>query len=354
MLRGPLPKSLTSKQKLAKFLNSPIFSWFSSLCYQVGCSLVCSMSKSGKSKIWTRNSYATGHLIYGLSDIDFTLILFDQDNSCDEGPYLRRYEKYKRLLPFLGEINIYKQSQLGLLSSLMNRYELERDPILKASSLLAPPVVLSEDAEKFTYLFRMFLSDRENLERMPSARVAKWKRHLNAGGIVIDDLDPEHLYQNLLQIIISLSGAGFQEAFEDYLALPLAINNRLLTSKLIIYAPQLWHSCFRGIDNLPEITDQISEASFSEQCYFFSQLKWELFGLVTQLPMIEDKFFQYHYHIPFLLHLLENLTCSHLHDNIRSTLLAGFQEVRRLLEKDFSEFSRPREYVPIVFSSTEL
>lgn len=354
MLSGSLTKSLTGKQRLAKLLNSSQLRWFSSLCYQLGFRLVSSMAKSGESQIWARNSYASGQLVYGLSDIDFTLVLFDQNSPCDEGPYLRRYELLKKALPFLGEINIYKQSQFNLISSLINRYELDRDPTLKASSLLRLPQPLDEDAEKFTYLFRMFLSDRENLERTPETRIAKWIRHLEVVDADTSQIGSSTLYQNLIGILVNLSGPDLKVALEDYLNLPLIINNRLLDSKLIIFAPQLWHSCFRGVGNLQETLDQISEASFKEQSYFFTQLRWELFGLVTQLPMIGDKFFQYHYHIPFLLLLLENLTCSHLHESTRSSLIEGFKEVKRLLEHDFAEFSRPSEFVPIEFSSTEL
>ncbi len=352
MLSGSVTKSLTRKQKLAKLLNSAGLKWFSSLCYRFAASRVISLAIKGESEIWTRNSYVSGNLIYGLSDIDFTLYLHDLDTSCDEGSYLKKYERYKTFFPFLGEINIYKQSQMSLLSKLINPYELERDPHLKSGQLILGEHSLSLHADQFTYLFRMFLSDLENLERTPMSRIEKWQRHYHSIGKTLNVKDPTLLYQSIKTTLIELSDPSFEQPLNDYLKLPREINNALLSSKLLIYAPQLWHSCFSGIENIQDTIYQVSEATFNEQIFFFTQLKWELFGLLTQLPMIEDKFFQYHYHLPFLRRVLEEMSCSHLHENLRVELLEGFGEVRRLLKKDFSDFSKPETYVPIVFSTS--
>lgn len=354
MLRGSLKKSLDSKHRLARILNSNGLRWFSAFCYNFAARKVIQLGDGSKATFWTRNSYVTGNLVYGLSDIDFTLYLRDLDFPCDEGPYLKRYENLKRFFPFLGEINIYKQSQEELIAKLINPLELERDPTLAQREILRIDPTYKTDVDRFTYLFRMFLSDKENILLTPGARIAKWKRHFKAIDIDVSKLSSDNLYSSIIEALINLSHESFRQTLEDFMSLPNSINNRLLISNLITFAPQLWHFSFRGVSEVQAVVYQISESSFRDQNYFFSQLKWELFGLITQLPMIEDKFFQYHYHLPYLIKLLENMSCSYTHEDIRINLIDGFTEVLRLLKVDFRSFSCPDAFVPIEFSAIEL
>lgn len=352
MFREPVSNFL-----LIRALNSSALSWFGRLCYESAAHIVRQLADGKKAQAWTRNSFQSKQLVYGLSDIDFTLFLNDQDFQIDEGSFLKRFSLLKKVFPFLGEINIYKQSQLGLISPLINHYELERDPLLRLKLPEIKPLTLSPhqaQAEAFSYLFRMFLSDQKSLTLRPQLRFNKWRRHFLAVGADFPETRPHELKELILDKITELSEPSLKNAMRDLLALPRIINNSLLSSKLMIYAPQLWHQYFRGQSEIYSTVTMINEASFREQTFFFTQLGWELAGLLTQLPTLADKFFQYHYHLPYLLRLLEETRCSHLHEQSRQHLIEGFSEVRRLLKNDFNDFSKSESQVNFELPAIDL
>lgn len=352
MFREPVSKLL-----LIKALNSGALSWFGRFCYDSAAKIVGLLVDKKKAQVWTRNSYQSKQLVYGLSDIDFTLFLFDQDFQIDEGDFLRKFSLLKKIFPFLGEINIYKQSQLALSSPLINHYELERDPLLRLRLPEIKPLSLGTyqaQAEAFSYLFRMFMADQKNLTNRPQYRFMKWRRHFQAVGADLPKVEPHELKDQILDKLGELSDPNIKAAIIDLIALPYIINNSLLNSKLIIYTPQLWHQYFRGQSELYSAITMINEASFREQTFFFTQLGWELAGLLTQLPTLSDKFFQYHYHLPYLVRLLEETRCSHLHEQSRLHLIEGFSEVRRLLKNDFNDFTKAEAKVNFELPAIDL
>lgn len=341
MLRKSISSFSKIKALLIRALNTPPFSNVGACLYQLAARVVLNIVKHPGIKVWMRNSYVTGNLIYGQSDIDFTIFINDVGHTIDEGIFLKRFSYAKKLFPFLGEVNIYKASQLCLIQPLLNPLEVARDPRLKSQlGVVRAPT----ESERFTYLFRMFLSDLKNLQNNPESRYKKWNYHFDTLGLD-KSKKGELLRERILNELSALADNEIRKDIEGLLELPFIINNSLLDSRLIIFAPQLWHLYFRGSSNFHECISILNEASFREQAFFFDQLRWELFGLITQLPSLEDKFFQYHYHLPFLIETLKNLVCSHINEEARNCLLDGFIEVRRLLENDFSSFSKPRESV---------
>ena len=201
----------------------------------------------------------------------------------------------------------------------------------------------------------MFLADYANLVKHPEKRMRKWHEHLHAVELSLpDSVTSDTLVEFLITELTRLSSPVIEVELPRFLKLPLIINNSLLESKLLIFMPQMWHKLFRGEADFNSMIETINEASYYEQTFFFAQLQWELFGLMVQLPTIEDKFFQYHYHFPFLSNLLKVTLCSHAVTSLKNDLIAGFEEVSRLLAKDFATFSRPDETVNFVLQANEL
>lgn len=129
-----------------------------------------------KASVWNRNSTRNGAFIFGVSDLDVTVvgrssISFDLLKSILAG--------LKKVFIFLGETNLYHYSQLDLVLPRMNVYELKRDPDLQKLNRFPKQ---ETKIEKFTFTQRMLFADVLTLAADSSLRQSKWKNHFDLIG----------------------------------------------------------------------------------------------------------------------------------------------------------------------------
>src|SRR5690606_22253256 len=126
--------------------------------------------------IWPRNSYLTRSFTPGISDLDLTLYIPSTTSNANVDRFVAKYLFLKKRFIFLGEMNIYFDSDIELMSTFLNSYELDRDPYLKMQINLNP---LHHEKDRYVFLLRLFEADYKNLLSRPESRINKWSDHLN-------------------------------------------------------------------------------------------------------------------------------------------------------------------------------
>lgn len=129
-----------------------------------------------KASVWNRNSTRSGSFIFGVSDLDLTVVA--------KSSVSYEFLKYilmslKRFFIFLGETNLYHYSHLSLVLPRMNVFELKRDPELL---VLNQHPKAETTIDKFIFTQRMLFADVFTLAQDASLRQLKWKNHFDLIG----------------------------------------------------------------------------------------------------------------------------------------------------------------------------
>ena len=163
-----------------------------------GCYLVVAFAfarRLSDVEIGYRNSLALNRIEPFLSDLDVTTICGSQDRRAASV----LFERLKRWLPVLGELNIYDRETMSSVVTQMNAFERERDPKLR-SFRDRKGSALQIDAEKIVFAIRMLEADWIGLQSRPSTREKKWKGHFqDLGWARPRELDHASVLEHLLE-----------------------------------------------------------------------------------------------------------------------------------------------------------
>ncbi len=129
--------------------------------------------------LWPRNSYLTAAFTPFLSDLDMTLLLPREPERDQIAAIKSELRSARRLFPFLGETNVYVESQAAALREAANSFELSRDPRLseKLPSSTTDSSIPELRPQAAAFLLRMLEADLDNLVSVPGARRRKWEVH---------------------------------------------------------------------------------------------------------------------------------------------------------------------------------
>lgn len=129
--------------------------------------------------LWPRHSYVTRDLVFLVSDLDITLVV--EDHNSDTAKKIQSYFYFwKRLIPFLGEVNVISLKLLEKLAPVAPLLELRRDPRLLKLVVNNKREITAE--EKVVFVKKMYASDKHNLQKKFLRRANKWRKHLAAVG----------------------------------------------------------------------------------------------------------------------------------------------------------------------------
>lgn len=252
-----------------------------------------------KADIWPRNSYALRTLEPGYSDLDFTLYLKNNNNTKGLKNFTHLYQKLNKIIPLLGEINIYTPSTIEFIAQKHNGLELARDPKLCQIADVKKNI---SAAEASVFLFRMMELDIHNLKERPERRVKKWKAHIEA----VDQLMTEYkltdfvpfkadkLIETGIYSIIKLNDIwdpfevnDLKDKLECYFEL---VNKKVEVNKIkFLIDSDAWFSVWfsRCQGSLEPAPRKLSE----KQINFFKQIiLWEVCGVLTQINSKESVF----------------------------------------------------------------
>lgn len=266
--------------KTLSFLPYPI----ARLPYDVAYFLILCAARILRQKCWARNSYYFNNIIPGLSDIDLTLFITPDSNKKRVHQFINLYTHLKKIIPFLGELNIYDAEDLIKIKNWVNWYEVRRDPKLSAYIALQKPQI----GDRFIYLLRLLESDAHNLIKNPSLRHKKWFRHFQEVDLEAPD---EITLPDLIHAISSSSPSNIPHGeIEEFLTYYLnhkqteTFNHlhREGEEKLFITLyPHRWLVAANGENKLRSSLESM-HFSKEELGMIYAQLSWELNGLYSQ------------------------------------------------------------------------
>jgi hypothetical protein len=228
-----------------------------------------------KSTVWARNSFKRGNYIFGVSDLDIS-ILIKADQLKNLAIFQDELKKSKSLYPFLGETNFYVEEALARFAPSLNTFEGSRDPILLGRVGHKPFL----NTEKIVFLLRMLYSDRTKLNRMPFLRQRKWKIHLSDMG---EKISGDISYKDIFEIIINSIGEQNDKVRE---VLEFLIRTDVTEESIFkMNVPHLWKYLFPHkylwFDKGRPFDESLDDGIFRDIC--LKQIDWEIWGLFSQL-----------------------------------------------------------------------
>jgi len=233
-------------------------------------------------EVWNRNSTRNGSFIFGVSDLDITLV---HDGRVSVEFIHSVLKTLKKIIPFLGEANLYQVNHLPLVLSRMNSFELMRDPELSSKFRQEKNFSLGE---RFVFIQRMLFSDAHSLKNNPLYRQMKWRNHFkfinyDLKGEFIDFISVVNVLKELCQdnprlcqSIDHWSENVFENNFDTYRA--------NLGEGFGILAPhcKLWFQSLEDVSYLKHLTPLELEI-------LLAQIDWEICGIYAQKFHLPEK-----------------------------------------------------------------
>lgn len=303
--------------------------------YHLAYYLVVSLAFSFHIKCWARNSYLFRNIVPGLSDIDFSLLV-PNSSFTSLNLFLTSYRRLKKIIPILGEINIYHESELFLIEKVINYYELMRDSALNKKLFSAQQ---DHTLEKIVYLLRMIEADFKNLTTRSKLREKKWAFHFKSIGLnppakcdlisvvhTLSKLTESFITKDKLEmILIKMSQSDIATVYHE------ATTPEEMKKAILLY-PHRWLVYANGLNQTEHYLDQIQFSSDEEQLILM-QMKWELFGLITQRHNLSRESNVMNY-LKMIRNFLEKIKGPH--QNNREALSKTIDDIELIMNVDFS------------------
>jgi hypothetical protein len=225
--------------------------------------------------IGVRHSFYFKQVVFGLSDIDFSLLSYRKLNSIELHKIDTKTKFLGKILPLLGEVNYYEREGIQQMESLINPFEAKRDPLLyKEMKKGKPPA----EADKVIFLIRLMAGDSKNL----SGNIERRYRKLS---YCMSLLAPKNE--------LAKSDLKDLDAWKKYLEVNILSNNNKFIAQFLIEII-LNHGKIeneRSFTN-PELLSLLEFKKYEtglKKELLLANIKWELWGIYTQLPFIKDK-----------------------------------------------------------------
>jgi len=245
-----------------------------------------------KLEIWPRNSYVFGAIEPGFSDLDLTLYVPKQCDASKAYKFLYLIDKFRKIWPLIGEVNLYFENELNFCLKHINKLELSRDKFLVKRMNYDFKFSASEAA---VFLFRQLEKDVKNLARFPQRRLKKWNYHFEQVQYLLPenlknqllDLQHKNLVDSIVSVIVFLCGANhsifindLNEKLQMYFEFLIKDVDLSKLRPLVVKDPWIYVFAIHKISFL-EIAPVT--LSIAQQQILSLQIKWELWGLKTQL-----------------------------------------------------------------------
>lgn len=234
-------------------------------------------------EIWPRHSFLTKAFIPLKSDLDLTAYVSNLDSL---NSYMRFYRIYKKVLPFIGELNVYTPDLINFIKNKdVNGFELERDPILVSRFHIDLSKGKYFSREKAaSYLLMALVNDLHKLKADPGARLKKWNYHF------------EHVNASLLKRGISAKMAVLNEQTLIFSIITTIVNlgnpasakqAELLRTKIRLFLEFLPQA-----DTTPNFIDLISPAITDENADVYGYFVEYLATTGVSLPAMSQLQFE--------------------------------------------------------------
>lgn len=259
-------------------------------------------------EVWERNSIKRGNYVFGLSDLDLTFYANINYSREELSQFFSNLNRIKTLYPFIGEVNFYFSSLAQQLIGSVNFYELNRDPVLKKKIIVSN---FDYRIDGLVFILRMLYSDKFKLSESPYLRHKKWSAHLS--DVFGTSLQSTHtlnfkFVQDYLLRGMELE-TKFLPEFESVMTI-LADPNFDEATVFDRKMPEIWKYLFphryiwfagKGTEDFQAIKNTL----LGDIC--LRQIDWEVWGLMTQLPFLQDNKYGFRIHLERLQIVAQNL-----------------------------------------------
>lgn len=297
------------------------------LPYTLGFKILQMSLNSLPLEMWARNSFITEAFLPFKSDLDLTLWFEKQPDDSELESLWRTYSRLKKLIPFLGEINLHVRDEAKGFVNLANPFELKRDP--KLPKKLDYCAAESSRADETVFLLRMLDADARNIKTRPDKRVRKWRYHLAQVGAA--HLPEPLSLESIVTAIIQRSPLANDEKATAVQSLLVYFEVRadgkdyydLTPNKdLMTFLPHYY--CYHR--------DKITAFSGARAEISIRQLSWEVWGLSSQFRLFllaGQK--NLHQHLENLIHFTSAALSTHPRSGEISEAFAKLNRTNRQL-----------------------
>lgn len=264
------------KKQLFSSVDTLLPRWVALIPYELALR-VCQISlgtKGEKAEVWKRNSTILGSFVFGLSDLDLTILTSNELSFEKLGQKLR---SLKKPILFLGEANYYCKKDLSWIGKYINLFELKRDPLLMR---MMDSGKKENDIEALVFILRMLDSDFMTLKEMPHIRQKKWSQHFLS--VSANVLSPITLQQVIDYLRKGFKSEGLGEALNSWVGLmdkntfePFKDSHHSFF-KVLFPHKHLW---FHDGKDEKAFLNGLNEF---EKSFLLSQIDWEIWGIYTQ------------------------------------------------------------------------
>jgi hypothetical protein len=271
----------TVSQKLCIFLDGLLPRWFVVMIYYPSWYIFKALASihfnQHLSCSYLRNSFYLDYLTFGLSDLDFGVVLKRRVPSSTWKEFHASYLYFKKIFPFWGEINLYCEDELSLISPFFNSIEAQRDPFIASFKFK------ENHADKLSFLLRSIMTNMSNwpIEMM---KEKKFKTYFKLCGLPFKKTETVEstLSINLGDLLLTplqKKIPQFSIKFHGLIKNSPDILWDLIFEEQKTFFPQhyLWFE--RGEDD----EKFIQRLDQSDKNVLISQANWEIWGLYTQL-----------------------------------------------------------------------
>lgn len=237
-------------------------------------------------QVWARHSYDCSYFVAGLSDLDLTIVYKRQPTPAEQAKLIRIISNFKKMIPFMGEFNIFTPDLIDHLSPLANLYEIKRDKKLETYFNLRLNLK-NNRTQALVFLMKALSNDKKSLVTIPFLRLEKWQYYLNLIGYKLNKTDHQHHLNEIQEIanhLLNEIGLNIKFNINDFL------NNALEKQQFFILTSSKWisDSFYQG-NYGPFYQNQINQLSENEALIILYQFRGDIFGIATQIYRLKPE-----------------------------------------------------------------
>lgn len=229
--------------------------------------------------IWPRHSYNYTYFVAGLSDLDLTIIYKRKPMPYEQAKLINIISNLKKIIPFLGEINIFTPDLINNLKHFTNKYEIQRDQ--KTLNYYKIDLNSPNDrVQALVFLLKVVHSNINKLTLGNHLRLNKWQYYL----LLITNKSYPVTEKNLLDVIENQVNNILKSLEFNNISINSLLKEEMDTHQVFVLCPSKWisDSFYLGNFNLT-YQNEINQLTENEALIILYQFRWDIFGIASQI-----------------------------------------------------------------------
>lgn len=229
--------------------------------------------------IWARHSYDCSYLVAGLSDLDLTIIYKEKPTCEEKEELINKILILKKMIPLLGEVNIFTSDLMKNLQKISNKYEIQRDQ----KTLHYYQIDLNSPHDRvqaLVFLLKAVHANKKKLSSNTHLRINKWQHYLSLIAVKVHPITEK----NVLNIIENQVNSILNDIGERNLSLHSFIKEEMNSHQTFVFCPSKWISDSFYQRNFDKIyQNEINQLTENEALILLYQFRWDIYGIASQI-----------------------------------------------------------------------